>query len=104
MPNKDTLQGQWKQFVGRVKEKWGRLTDDDLAQISGRRDILVGKIQEKYGIAKERAEREVKSFEELLESEHTAMSGSSRSQTSRTTNPQTTPKTENPRNVNRKQF
>lgn len=87
MANKDTLQGQWKQFVGKVKEKWGRLTDDDLAQINGRRDMLIGKIQEKYGIAKERAEREVKSFEELLESEHTAAAGSSRTQQTNRPNP-----------------
>ncbi|PJD95249.1 MAG: hypothetical protein CK425_09035 [Parachlamydia sp.] len=66
MPNKDTLQGQWKQFQGKIKEKWGKLTDDELTQINGRRDMLIGKLQEKYGMAKERAEKEVQSFEETL--------------------------------------
>jgi uncharacterized protein YjbJ (UPF0337 family) len=66
MPNKDTLQGQWKQFQGKIKEKWGKLTDDELTQINGRRDMLIGKLQEKYGMAKERAEKEVQNFEESL--------------------------------------
>lgn len=66
MPNKDTLQGQWKQFQGKIKEKWGKLTDNELTQINGRRDMLIGKLQEKYGMAKERAEKEVQSFEETL--------------------------------------
>jgi uncharacterized protein YjbJ (UPF0337 family) len=48
----DRIQGNWKQFVGRVKELWGKLTDDDLAAINGRRDRLEGRIQERYGYAK----------------------------------------------------
>jgi uncharacterized protein YjbJ (UPF0337 family) len=48
----DRVQGSWKQLTGRVKEKWGKLTDDDLTAINGRRDQLEGKIQERYGIAK----------------------------------------------------
>jgi len=74
MVNKETLQGQWKQFQGKIKEKWGKLTDDELTQINGRREMLVGKLQEKYGMAKERAEKEVQSFEESLmqDREHTS--------------------------------
>ena len=57
--NSDLLKGNWKQLKGRVKEKWGKLTDDDLDQIEGRRDILIGRIQERYGIARDQAERDV---------------------------------------------
>jgi len=57
--NSDVLKGNWKQLKGRVKQKWGKLTDDDLDQIEGRRDILIGRIQERYGIAREQAERDV---------------------------------------------
>jgi uncharacterized protein YjbJ (UPF0337 family) len=55
--NWDQVAGQWKQMKGNVKEKFGKLTDDDLTQINGKRDQLVGKIQERYGIAKEEAQR-----------------------------------------------
>jgi uncharacterized protein YjbJ (UPF0337 family) len=57
--NWDQVEGNWKQVKGKVKEQWGRLTDDDLSRLSGRRDQLVGKIQESYGYERERAEREV---------------------------------------------
>lgn len=57
--NKDTIQGNWKQFVGSVKEKWGELTDDDLTQIEGKRDKLAGKIQERYGHAKDEVEKQI---------------------------------------------
>lgn len=57
--NWDRVEGNWKQFKGTVKEKWGKLTDDDLEVIEGKRDQLTGKIQERYGIAKDAAEREV---------------------------------------------
>jgi len=57
--NTDQLQGKWKQMKGTVKERWGKLTDDDIDVINGRNDQLVGKIQEKYGIAKEEAQRQV---------------------------------------------
>jgi uncharacterized protein YjbJ (UPF0337 family) len=57
--NKQELEGNWKQFKGRVKEKWGKLTDDDLDQIEGRQQVLVGKIQERYGKAREAAKKEV---------------------------------------------
>ncbi len=62
--NWDQIQGNWKQFKGKVKEQWGKLTDDDIQVISGQRDKLIGKLQEKYGIAKEDAERQLKDFEE----------------------------------------
>jgi len=61
--NWDQVKGNWKQFSGTVKVKWGKLTDDEIDQIAGRRDILLGKIQERYGIAKEEAEKQVKDWE-----------------------------------------
>lgn len=57
--NWDQVTGQWKQLKGKVKEKWGKLTDDDLNVVAGKRDQLVGKIQQKYGIEKERVERQI---------------------------------------------
>ena len=60
--NWDQMEGKWKQAGGKVKEKWGKLTDDDLQVIAGKRDQLIGKIQERYGIAKEEAARQVDEF------------------------------------------
>jgi uncharacterized protein YjbJ (UPF0337 family) len=60
--NWDHIKGNWKQFAGRVKQKWGKLTDDDLTLVAGKREELLGKIQERYGYAKDRAEREVDEF------------------------------------------
>ena len=60
--NEDTLKGQWTQLKGSVREQWGKLTDDDLDQIAGRSEQLVGKIQERYGIARDAAEREVQDW------------------------------------------
>lgn len=57
--NENTLKGEWKQLKGSVKEKWGELTDDDLDQVEGNRDKLVGRVQERYGHAQDHAEREV---------------------------------------------
>lgn len=57
--NKDILQGKWEQLKGKVQNKWGKLTDDDLTQVKGDRKILSGKIQERYGIIKDEAEKEV---------------------------------------------
>ena len=56
------VEGNWKQFRGTVKEKWGKLTDDDLDVIEGRRDQLEGKIQERYGYAKDQAKKDVDSW------------------------------------------
>jgi uncharacterized protein YjbJ (UPF0337 family) len=62
--NWDFVEGNWKQFKGKVKEQWGRLTDDHLDKIAGKRDQLAGKIQETYAIDKEEAEKQIKTFEE----------------------------------------
>ncbi|WP_335950425.1 CsbD family protein, partial [Klebsiella michiganensis] len=61
--NKDEIGGNWKQFKGKAKEKWGKLTDDDMTVIEGKRDQLVGRIQERYGYAKDQAEKEVTDWE-----------------------------------------
>jgi uncharacterized protein YjbJ (UPF0337 family) len=57
--NEDTLKGQWTQLKGRIREKWGQLTDDDLDQIQGRTEQLVGRIQERYGLERDEAKRQV---------------------------------------------
>jgi uncharacterized protein YjbJ (UPF0337 family) len=57
--NRDVLSGQWKQLKGKVRQQWGRLTDDEVDQIAGSRDQLVGKIQERYGRSRDEAEREL---------------------------------------------
>jgi uncharacterized protein YjbJ (UPF0337 family) len=56
--NWDQMEGKWKQMTGSVKEKWGKFTDDDIQVIGGKKDKLVGRIQERYGIAKEEAEQQ----------------------------------------------
>jgi uncharacterized protein YjbJ (UPF0337 family) len=57
--NWDRIEGNWKQFRGKAQQQWGKLTNDDLDQVEGRRVELIGKIQERYGIAKDEAERQV---------------------------------------------
>ena len=57
--NWDRIQGSWKQFTGQVKEQWGKLTDDEIAELNGNREQLEGKIQERYGYAKDQAKKEV---------------------------------------------
>ena len=57
--NEDTLKGQWKQLKGQVQKQWGRLTNDDIDQIEGSRDILLGKLQEYYGRSREENERDL---------------------------------------------
>jgi len=64
--NWDQIEGNWKQFKGKVKEKWADLTDDDLTAARGRRDQLAGRLQERYGYAKDRAERELDEFARTL--------------------------------------
>lgn len=61
--NKDEIGGNWKQLKGKVKEQWGKITDDDLTVIEGKRDQLVGKIQERYGYQKDQAEDELSEWE-----------------------------------------
>ena len=58
----DRIEGNWKQFSGKVQQQWGKLTNDDLDTVEGRRTELVGKIQERYGIAKDEAEKQVDSW------------------------------------------
>ena len=57
--NWDRIEGNWKQFRGRAQQQWGKLTNDDLDVVEGRRQELVGKIQERYGLAKDAAEQQV---------------------------------------------
>ena len=57
--NWDRVQGNWKQFTGKAMEKWGKLTNDEIAQINGNREQLEGKLQAKYGYAKDKAKQEV---------------------------------------------
>ncbi|HEY4136078.1 MAG TPA: CsbD family protein [Alphaproteobacteria bacterium] len=61
--NWDQIKGDWKQAKGKVKQQWGKLTDDDLTMAEGTRDRLVGRIQERYGIAKDEADKQVKDWE-----------------------------------------
>jgi uncharacterized protein YjbJ (UPF0337 family) len=60
--NSDRTAGQWKQIKGSIKEKWGKLTDDEIAQLEGNSEKLAGKLQERYGLAREDAEREARDF------------------------------------------
>ena len=67
--NWDQVEGKWKQYKGQAKEKWGKLTDDDLTAIDGRREQLVGRIQERYGIQKDVAEKQADEFVKALKQE-----------------------------------
>ncbi len=60
--NRDQIEGNWKQLQGKAKQQWGKLTDDDLRKVEGKRDALVGRIQERYGVAKEEAEKQVSNW------------------------------------------
>ncbi len=60
--NWDQVEGNWKQWTGKIKEKWGKLTDDDLTTIAGKRDQLAGLLQTKYGYAKEQVEHDLDAF------------------------------------------
>ncbi|NLP60166.1 CsbD family protein [Paraburkholderia sacchari] len=64
--NEDRIKGQWKQLTGKLKARWGKLTDDDLAVAEGDSKYLVGRIQERYGIARDDAERQLKDFDSRL--------------------------------------
>jgi uncharacterized protein YjbJ (UPF0337 family) len=66
------VEGNWKQTKGKIKEKWGQLTDDDLQQVNGKRDQLEGKIQERYGIAKDRARQDIDDWLKTMD-RHSAM-------------------------------
>lgn len=60
--SQDVLKGVWKQLKGNVKKQWGKLTDDDLMEIDGNKDILIGKLQERYGYSKRDAEKDYETF------------------------------------------
>jgi uncharacterized protein YjbJ (UPF0337 family) len=64
--NWDQIEGNWKQLKGKARQQWGKLTDDEIDQVGGKREELVGRVQERYGIAREEAERQVKSWEQHL--------------------------------------
>lgn len=63
--NWDIVAGNWKQFQGKVKTQWGKLTDDQLDQIAGKRTELAGRLQEAYGLSKDEVERQIRDFEDL---------------------------------------
>ncbi|HEX4769334.1 MAG TPA: CsbD family protein [Bryobacteraceae bacterium] len=60
--NSDQFEGKWKQLKGSVKQHWGKLTDDDVTMLSGKKDELIGRIQERYGITREEAEKQTNEF------------------------------------------
>jgi len=67
--NWDQMEGKWKQVKGAARQKWGDLTDDDLDQIAGQREKLLGKLQERYGVAREVAEKQADEWYSQLDSE-----------------------------------
>ena len=66
--NWDQIQGNWMQFKGRARQQWAKLTDDDIARINGKREQLTGLLQERYGYAKEQAEREIDNWVKMQKS------------------------------------
>ena len=60
--NWDQIEGKWTEFRGKIKQRWGKLTDDDLDRIDGERQELIGRLQQRYGYEKERAEKELERF------------------------------------------
>jgi len=60
--NTETMAGSWKEMKGKIKEKWGKLTDDDLTVVEGKKDQLVGLLEKRYGYAKERAQKDAEAF------------------------------------------
>jgi len=64
--NKDTVKGQWKQLAGKLKEKWGKLTYDDLRQAEGNSEYLAGRLQEHYGMARDDARKQIKELEKRI--------------------------------------
>ncbi len=64
--NEDRIKGQWKQLSGKLKAQWGKLTDDDLKQAEGNSEYLTGRLQERYGIAKDEAQKQVQEFESRI--------------------------------------
>lgn len=64
--NEDRIKGQWKQLAGKLKEKWGKLTDDDLKQAEGDSEYLAGRLQEHYGIARDEARKQIREIEKRI--------------------------------------
>ncbi len=75
--NWDVIEGKWKQSMGKVRVKWGKLTDGDVATVNGKREQLVGKIQERYGLAKDAAEKQVDEFIESYSPDDAAKAANS---------------------------
>ncbi len=65
--NSDQIQGNWKQLKGKMREKWGKLTDNDWEQVAGKKDQLLGMLQERYGYTREQAERDYSDWERANE-------------------------------------
>lgn len=65
--NWDRIEGAWKEFRGKVRDQWGKLTDDDLDRINGKRDELVGHVQQRYGVAKDEADKQVREWCDTVE-------------------------------------
>lgn len=64
--NRDSLKGQWMQLKGTLRKNWGKLTDDDIELIEGDADLLIGKLQERYGMAREAAEKELEEWQKFV--------------------------------------
>ncbi|HYB44655.1 MAG TPA: CsbD family protein [Candidatus Methylomirabilis sp.] len=73
--NKDILEGKWKELKSKVKEQWGKLTDDDLDRVEGQSERLIGLLQQRYGYAREKAEQEYKQFVDRCSSAGAAPAG-----------------------------
>ncbi len=70
MINVDVIEGKWKEFRGKIKERWGKITDSDLDRLQGNREQLAGLLQQKYGYAKEKAEKEIDQFLSWVKSKY----------------------------------
>jgi uncharacterized protein YjbJ (UPF0337 family) len=72
--NWDRIEGNWKQFTGKAREQWGKLTDDDWTVVAGKKDQLVGKIQERYGIKRDEAQKQADEWAKALKEDQKAHS------------------------------
>jgi uncharacterized protein YjbJ (UPF0337 family) len=68
--NWDRIEGNWKEFSGKVRQQWGKLTDDDMDVIGGRREELSGRIQQAYGVTKDEADRQITQFADKVGNDH----------------------------------
>jgi uncharacterized protein YjbJ (UPF0337 family) len=82
--NSDQFEGKWKQLKGGVKQRWGKLTDDDVTALSGKKDELVGKIQERYGITREQAQKEADEWAAATNADLDATAAGTRTRTAST--------------------